>query len=596
MDSMKNNSKASDIFFEFIKDYPLHFGALLILLLLEGAVAAISIITLVPLADFMLDPMLTKPSQITFFVTNYLSFFQINPSFLIFGVLFILANLIKGLLEVATRYVILRIKYAILEGLLRDTLKTFFKSRWGFFSELEQGSLFNTMNRELNAVGDTVGHLATFLAQSIQLIIYLAVPMWLNWQLTLTALLLIALFGSLFMLLNKHSYRLGQINTQTANVAVSILGEILGAAHLILGYSRQKQARIRYLNAFSRHSKASLHSQLLSGAVPKLFQPMCLIGIIVALSFALKDNTPISELATVMWSLLGSMPIFNSLMQNNISISNFLPSYDQLLQFRKRAKKYEEVEGYLKFEHLSLGIELNNVNFSYPDRNKTLNNLNLFIKKGEITALIGGSGSGKSTVTDVILGLLLPEHGRVLLDGVPYSKWILSSFRERVGYVPQDSQLFHLSIRDNLLWSNESATVEQMWAALDFANASGFVKELPQGLDTMVGDQGQLLSGGQRQRIALARALIRNPELLILDEATSALDLESERLIQDAIECMSGEITILIIAHRLSTIAKADVIYVLDKGSAVESGTFSELTSMQDSFLNKMLKSQINKF
>lgn len=216
----------------------------------------------------------------------------------------------------------------------------------------------------------------------------------------------------------------------------------------------------------------------------------------------------------------------------------------------------------------------------------------MYIRKGKVTALIGESGSGKSTVTDLVLGLQIPTDGEVLIDGVALNQLKQNSFRERVGYVPQEPQLFNASIRDNLLWSFSSATDNDLWKALELSNAASFVAGLPEGIETIVGDRGVRLSGGQRQRIALARALLRNPELLILDEATSALDSESEFLIQKSIEMVASSTTILVIAHRLSTIAKANYVYVLNKGRLVEHGDFFELKNKHDGFLKKMLSLQ----
>ena len=223
---------------------------------------------------------------------------------------------------------------------------------------------------------------------------------------------------------------------------------------------------------------------------------------------------------------------------------------------------------------------------------RAVNGLSFSIQRGSTFALVGESGSGKSTVTDLVLGLQIPERGRVLIDGVPLDQWRLNSFRQRVGYVPQDPQLFHSTIRDNLLWSFEGAQEDDLWKALQLANAASFVKDFPQGIDTVVGDRGVRLSGGQRQRIALARALLRKPELLILDEATSALDSESERLIQQSIDQVARDTTILIVAHRLSTIARAEQVYVLHQGRIVEEGSFSKLSAMPDGILYAMLAAQ----
>lgn len=590
---MNKKSSIVAIFSEFLTRYPRQFGLLFLLLVVEGTVAAISVMALVPVADFMLDPSLTKASRITQVVVEVLAAMGLSPTFWALGLLFVLSSFLKGLLDVVIRYTILYIKYIVVRGLFGDALRTFFKARWQFFSGSDQGTLLNTLNRELNTIGDTLGGLATLLAQMVQILIYLAVPIWLNAQLTLTALGLAVLFGLPFMLLHRISYRLGQRNTETANVALGILSEIIGAARLILGYGRQNQARQRFIDAFNQHTHVTLRSQTLAVAVPRLFHPMAMLAIVIAIGIAVQHQVSISELAAVMWSLLGAMPILIALLQGNISISNFLPSYEQLVALRESAAEFEEVQGTGVFNRLERSIELKDLSFTYPGRTQTLSDVNLSIQKGRMTALVGESGSGKSTITDLVLGLQIPEKGQVLIDGVPLGELQQNTFRERIGYVPQDPQLFHASIRDNLLWSFDQASESDLWEALQLANAAAFVKDLPQGIDTVVGDRGIRLSGGQRQRIALARALLRKPELLILDEATSALDSESERLIQQSIEQVAHGTTILVVAHRLSTIVKADQVYVLRQGRVIEEGSFSALSVKSGGVLNGMLLAQL---
>ena len=589
---VKKSSSIVAIFREFLTRYQRQFGLLFLLLVVDGIVAAMSVLAVVPMADFLLDPSLGKPSRITQVVLRVFSEISLSPSFWLFGFFFVGLNLLKGTLEVAVRYAILLIKYAVVRGLFGDALHTFFKARWEFFSGSDQGRLLNTLNKELNTIGDTLGALATLLAKTIQLGIYLAVPLWLNAPMTLTTLGIAVLLGVPFMFLHRISYRLGKRNTETANVVMGVLVEIIGAARLILGFGLQNQARDRYLMAFDRHVHVTLRVQTLWTATGSFFRPLGMLAVVIAMGFALQQQVRISEMAAVMWSLLASLPILAVLLEGNISISAFLPSYEQLVSLREKAAETEEIEGQRIFTRLKRGVELKDIDFTYPGREQTLTDLNIYIRKGQMTALVGESGSGKSTVTDLVLGLQIPERGEVLIDGMPLGDWKQNSFRERIGYVPQDPLLFHASIRDNLLWSFEQAKEDDLWVALRLANAEDFVKELPQGIYTLVGDRGTRLSGGQRQRIALARALLRKPALLILDEATSSLDSESELLIQQSIEKVSRDTTILIVAHRLSTIAKADQVYVLHQGKVVEEGSFKVLSTKSDSILNNMIATQ----
>lgn len=589
---MNRQSSIGAIFREFLTLYPLQFAVLFIVLVVEGLVAASAVLAVLPLADFLVDPSLRSPSRLTRTLLEFLGPFDIQPSFWLFGLLFGVSNLIKGALDVATRYCILRIKYAVQRGLFADALAAFFKARWQFFSGSDQGQLLNTFNKEIGNIGDTLGHLATQLARVVQLAIYLAVPIWLNATMTFTAVGLVLLLGSPLLLLHRMSYRFGQRNIESGNLLIGTISEVFSAARLILGFGRQQQSRDRSLRAFDLHVHATLRSQTLETAVAAFYQPIAILSAIVALGVALHQGGAVAEMAALLWSLLRTLPLLGQLMSASVSIRNFLPSYEQLVSLRHQATQVEEIEGTRPFTQLKTGVVLKKVDFSYPGRHQTLYSINLSVRKGQMTALVGESGSGKSTITDLVLGLQIPDQGEVLLDGVPLGDWKQNSFRERVGYVPQDPLLFHASIRDNLLWSLPRATEPDLWEACRMANAEIFIRDLPQGIDTVVGDRGVRLSGGQRQRIALARALLRKPELLILDEATSALDSESERLIQESIDRVAEETTVLVVAHRLSTIAKAEYVYVLQKGSVAEEGTYVDLSRKADGALAQMIQAQ----
>ena len=589
---MSQISKVANIFVEFARDYPSYFLSLFLFLLLEGIVAAGTVLALIPMADYLLDPTFSNPSQITSLALDYFSYFHIEVDFWTVGLLFVGFNLLNGLLKVGIRYKILRIKYAVLRGIIGDSLTAFFKARWEFFTSSSQGELLNTLNKELPVIGDTLGHIATQLSQIVQFLIYISIPFWLDARMTITALILVLIFGVPFLYFNRYSYRLGKENTRTSNLAMGILSEIFQSIRIILGFGRQNNAKLNYLHAFDQHINVTLKSQTLTTAIPVAFAPLGMLAAVVALGVSLQHQSPISELAAVMWSLLSALPILSALLQTNVSINNFIPSYEQLQSQRDRANQLSEIEGDKVFEKLKNGIFLRNVSFTYPSCKDTISEINIQILKGEMTALVGESGSGKSTVTDLIIGLQIPDKGSVFIDDISLDKWIKNTFRKRIGYVPQEPVLFYSSIRDNLLWSCSSANEDELWDALKMANADKFVKQLPLGIDTLVGERGVRMSGGQRQRIALARALLRKPDLLILDEATSSLDSESESLIQSSIEKLANNMTILIVAHRLSTIKKANKVYVMKNGKVVEEGPYQELSTQSNTVFYNMLHKQ----
>ncbi len=334
-------------------------------------VAAGTILSIVPLSDYLLDPSLSSPNRVTEFVLNIFYEFGIPVSFWSFGLLFSILNFISGIFKVGIRYSVLRAKYQILHGLFNDALSVFFNAKWSFFSSAKHGHLLNTLNKEMNTIGDTLGHMATQLAQFIQFIVYMSIPFFLNPLMTTTAIVLALLFSIPFLLLNRLSYKFGQENTSTSNLLLGVLHEILQAAKIILGFGEQRQSINRYLLAFKKHVSATLKSQTLAASVPALFAPFGILAAIVALGVALDQGEQLSELVAVLWSLLAAFPILSSLLHTNISINNFIPSYEQLIELKDQAKSSIEVGGTNEFNSLMSGIQLKNVYFSYPDCKNT---------------------------------------------------------------------------------------------------------------------------------------------------------------------------------------------------------------------------------
>lgn len=245
-----------------------------------------------------------------------------------------------------------------------------------------------------------------------------------------------------------------------------------------------------------------------------------------------------------------------------------------------------KIEGDVEFEHVS---------YKYPNTNQfVIKDLNFSVKKGECIAVVGASGSGKSTIMNLIIGLLRPVDGQILIDGKPLDEYNLSEYRHNISVVPQNSILFSGTIRENITYGLEKYSEEELSAVVEKANLNEFIKDLPNGIDTVIGEHGDKLSGGQKQRITIARALIRNPSILILDEATSALDNISEYHVQQAISSSIRGRTTFIVAHRLSTIRDADRILVMENGRCVENGTFDELIAKKGKFYELKTLNDIN--
>jgi len=580
------------LFTELFRRFPLHFLLLFGLVFMQALLTGISVVAVAPITDFLLNRVGENASKVTQYFEQLLSSFGVGLSLLAVFVLFGGLMALNGITGVVTQYALLRIKYDVLVHLLTDTMSRFFRARFLFFTQGDMGMLVNSFEKEVNKIGETFGHIAQLLANVVQAAIFLVVPFILSPKLTVIFLAAAGITSAPLWVLHRFTYSLGKRNTETANVVAGILYETLSAAKLVLGFGRERNAVQRYKDAIVKHSAVSVKFQTVQKGLPILFVPLGIMAALVALYVAYQDGTAFSDMAMVLFALTRLTPMIGLLMRGKTSIEGFVPAYEQVERLRRDAKALEGPRGGVKFRGLKEGIKFRDVTFSYPGRKPAIERVSVSIQKGGMTALVGKSGAGKTTMVDLMLGLYEKDSGELLLDGKELEGYDLNSFRNRVGYVPQEPQLFNASVRENLLWSSPGVTEKDIWNVCRQANAEQFVKELPDKLDTILGDRGVRLSGGQRQRLALARAIIRRPDLLILDEATSALDTESERLIQQSVDSLAKGITIVVIAHRLSTIKEADYVYVLHEGKVVEEGFYHELSGKSESRLAKMIVRQ----
>ncbi|EMN62281.1 ABC transporter ATP-binding protein [Leptospira interrogans] len=577
---------------DFLIRHPNLFFGLIFAVLMSGGLSLLVAISVAPLADYLLDPSLTKVNNITLKFISILESLRIAPGILVFSAAFALGNLVNSFFMILIFFINRKIGYAVLRDLNATGFQNFLEARWGFFGSLSQGTILNTFQHEIVKVGDAMTSLANQLAVLFQLVILMSLPIFLMPLMVITSIATLAVLTIPFLLLQRVNNKLGALNTSTANRMMELLHETFQGIKIVQGYGRQQVSMSRYLKAYDDHVQVTLTTQMLTSGVSNLHYVIGIFAALAGMGVAIAYGAVLSEVAITLWSLQRVIPLANSMLVNKVNLDNFVGSYEQLQNIYKNAKDQKERMGDRTFSRFENEIKFVDVDFSYPKRNQLFKKLNIQILKGEMVAFVGESGSGKSTIVDLILGLQVPDSGKIFLDGVAFDEWDKNSYREKIGYVPQDPILFHSSIRDNLLWSREDSTEEELWQACKIANADQFIQRLPNGLDTIVGDRGVLLSGGQRQRIALARAMLRKPPVLILDEATSSLDSESEQLIQQSVDSISSETTIIIIAHRLSTIMKANRIYVLKSGELLETGNFSELIQKPNGYFASMFEMQ----
>lgn len=569
----------------FVRDVYRHSPGLVWLaglsLVLVAMLDALALLSVAPVVDLVLE---TEPGTLTQRISAWVEALGIEPSTAALLGLFLAVNTARAGMQSLSIYVIVRARHRLLRDMMRGTLDDCLGSRWEFFANHDQAGMLNVFVRDFMAIGDAFGSLSRLATGVVQLTMYLAVPFFISWQMTGISVAIGMLLIWPFAALGRISYRLGVDNMEAAKALTGVFLETFSAAKVVLAFSGQKQLLARFDKAFDAHRRSYVRSQTLSRSIPPVYYPLGLTVVVLALVMARRLEVPLSETAVVLYSLLRVFSVIGPLAEEKHAIDGFFASYTTVTRFRATAREHRQPTGDTWFNGLTSEVVLNHVSFTHTGRPPALIDVSARIPKGTFVAFVGESGAGKSTLVDVLIGLHAPTQGEVTVDGVNLRELDVTSYRARIGYVAQDTVLFNTSIRDNIRWAREDASEVEIVAACRLANATEFIDQLPERYDTVVGDRGVRLSGGQVQRLALARAIVRKPDILILDEATSALDSFSERLIQSAIESIARSTTVVAIAHRLSTITKADYIYVMNHGRIVEEGTHAQLVAMNGLF------------
>jgi ATP-binding cassette, subfamily C, bacterial len=458
---------------------------------------------------------------------------------------------------------------------------------WLTFSRSRSSDFTHALTTELDRVGMATAFLLQFVTNAILVSVYVL------FAVRLSAVMTGAVFAAGLILLLLLRGKVQWARWTGENISLATNGLYSAAIEHLSGMKTAKSYGMEERNAriFSDLSDRVARMRMNSSRNYAETAFWFTVGSAVILSIILYVayeilNLTAAGLLLLLFLFNRMIPLFNSIQQNYQQYLNALPAFAVVTDIQARCQATAEPRvAASDVVEMREAIRFEQVWFSYEEGEtlSAIQDLDLAIQFGETTAVVGQSGAGKSTIADLVMGLILPTKGRVLVDGKALSPELLKSWRNQIGYVAQDNFLLNDTVRANLLWASPDATEADTFRALKLA-AAEFVFELPAGMETILGDRGVRLSGGERQRLALARALLREPSLLILDEATSALDSENERRIQDAIEGLHGHMTILVITHRLSTIRGADVIHVLKQGRLVESGNWDDLISRDGRF------------
>ncbi|MEI6430160.1 MAG: heterocyst formation ABC transporter subunit HepA [Pseudanabaena sp. ELA607] len=451
-----------------------------------------------------------------------------------------------------------------------------------FFGTIKAGDLVNMILGDVSRIAQLFQNSSFLITRFLNVIMYLVTMFIISWRYTLLAF---SLFGLLSVGLSKFNAKIRESSfaiPEANKLFASVTIEVISGIRTIQAFVTQDFERIRYQNAAQDVYLAEAKVMRMSTFTKPLAEALSmtiLMGMILAASsnVIVGITLPPAALLTFFFVLLRLVPNVQDINSTLSRMSSLSGSLQIIRKFLTIEDKHFFHNGLRHFEGLSKGIHFDHINFGYDPEHLNLHDINLTIKKGQTVALVGASGAGKSTLVDLLARFHDPVSGTIWVDKHPIEEYDIKSLRNKMAIVSQDTFIFNTTVRNNIAYGLSGISDEEIWQAADLANALEFIEEMPEGMNTLLGDRGVRLSGGQRQRLAIARALLRDPQILILDEATSALDSISEQLIQASIEKLAQGKTVIAIAHRLSTIMKADHVVVLNEGRIVEQGPYQDL-------------------
>lgn len=523
----------------------------------------------------------------TYYMNEMTADYGASTVLLLMGFFLVFMTLLKTASYFASSAAIIPLRTGIVRDLRTKLYDKVVSLPIGFFSKERKGDIIARMTGDVAEVENSiVSSLDMLIKNPIFIVIYFSTLLYVSWQLTLFTICVIPVMGWIMGSIGRKLKAKSLVAQQKLGETTSQMEETLGGLRIIKAFLAEKKMSGRFLKCSNELRTATMRVTMRQAMAHPMSEFLGTGVIVIVLWFGgtliLGDNSPISAAAfiyylTILYSIINPL---KDLSKASYNIPRGLASMERIDAILNAENPIVDGDKGVEIPEMKEGIEYKNLTFSYDGERDVLKNINLKIEKGKTVALVGQSGSGKSTMVDLIPRYYDVEQGEITIDGVNVKDMKVRSLRSLIGNVNQEAILFNDSFYNNITFGVENATMEQVIEAAKIANAHDFIMETENGYDTNVGDRGCRLSGGQRQRISIARAILKNPPILILDEATSALDTESERLVQEALERLMKTRTTIAIAHRLSTIKNADEICVLRDGEIVERGKHDELIKL----------------
>lgn len=537
-------------------------------------------------------------NNLYYYIQEFIVEYSASTALLVIGLFLAFMTFLKTGAYFLSSATIIPIRTGIVRDIRNQLYQKINSLSLSFFSEERKGDIIARMSGDVQEVESSImSSLDMLFKNPILILFYFITLICISWQLTLFTILFVPPFGWFMGLVGK---KLKAQSTEAQSLwsdTMSMVEETLGGLRIIKAFCAESKMNWRFDKVNSEYRdnimRVNIRQQMAHPMSEFLGTILIVVvlwfGGILVLDYGRIDGPTIIFYLVMLYSIINPLKEFSKASYNIPKGLASMERIDKILQAEVEIKDKENPEHIASFEHQ---IEFRHVSFAYTDNKSdeliyVLKDINLVIPKGKTVALVGQSGSGKSTMVDLIPRYYDVQEGEVLIDGINVKDLAVNDLRQLIGNVNQEAILFNASFKDNIRFGKTDATDEEIANAAKIANAYDFIMKSEHGFDTGIGDRGGRLSGGQRQRVSIARAILKNPPILILDEATSALDTESERLVQDALEKLMKTRTTVAVAHRLSTIKHADEICVMHEGRIVERGTHDELIS-KDGYYKKL--------
>ena len=565
----------------FFKQYKLQVLILVVSSLAVGALEAATVALVYPILTAAFESGLVRDNIVLYLFSTMANLLPVADKFIAYCLLFLILAIMAFMVKFwSIRYRNL-FSGRLVENSQKDIFRKFIQADYQYFIDHKQGELvYNTTTAPLG-LQTLISSATDFLAQVILSISVFLLLLSLSWQGTLAVLLMgLAYYFFTGYLAQKVSYSSGKAQLEAGRESNIVLAETIGGIKQLKVFVTAED----WLNRFARIIKSGWYHYIRLCIWQQTLNPILIfilyifVGVIAIIIRALDPGSfsaLIPVFGTFAFAVFRLVPLVGGISSDMLSVTAALPNCEIVYQtLRQKLTNIED--GNKELDSFKSRIEFDNVSFGYPGREKVLEGITITFEKGKTTAVVGRSGSGKTTIVNLLLRLFDVDGGEIKIDGVNIKQYKTASWLSKIGFVSEDTFIFNNTIRNNITFGS-TYSEEQMITAAKYADAHSFIIKLPDGYDTLVGDKGMRLSAGQRQRIAVARAMIRSPQILIFDEATNALDNISESAVQKAIDEIAQDHTVIIIAHRLSTIANADKIIVLEDRRVLEEGTHKEL-------------------